>query len=285
MRVKPATLPLFFLAMNLSASAFATPNANSGEKKTMDPVSVSISHESDRPLRPAAPDHFTGKAIVAPLFPADIPSDASAAYVTFEPGAHTDWHSHPVGQHLVITKGTGYIQFWGGERKTIKTGDVVWIPPRVKHWHGATPDSSFTHLAVQEHQAGKTVDWFEKVTDVQYGTPEKTAVEPQPPSRAQQLMGETAPKLAELTDKVLYEDIWERPDLSKRERSLITVSALIALNRPDQLRSHINLALKNGVTKSEISEEITHLAFYTGWPSAVTAVGIAKDVFKDNPSQ
>jgi 4-carboxymuconolactone decarboxylase len=283
--LRPLSLSLLFLALNISSSVFAAQETNSGENKKMDLVTVPITHESDRPLRPAAPEHFTGKAIVAPLFPADAPSDATAAYVTFEPGAHTDWHSHPVGQHLVVTKGSGYIQFWGGERKTIRTGDVVWIPPRVKHWHGATPDSSFTHLAVQEHQEGKTADWFEKVTDAQYGIQEKNAVAPVQPSRAQQLMGETAPKLAELTDKVLYDDIWERPELSKRERSLITVSALIALNRPDQLRSHINLALKNGVTQSEISEEITHLAFYTGWPSAVTAVGIAKDIFKDNPTK
>lgn len=246
---------------------------------------ITITHESDRPIRAADPMHFTGKAIVAPLFPAETPSDATAATVIFEPGAHTDWHSHPVGQHLIVTKGTGYIQFWGGERKQISQGDVVWIPPGVKHWHGATPDNSFTHLAVQEHLAGKTADWMEKVTDEQYGTPKQASTALAQPSRAQQLMGETAPKLAELTDQVLYNDIWERPELSKRERSLITVSALIALNRPDQLRSHLSLALKNGVTKSELSEEITHLAFYTGWPSAVTAVGIAKDVFKANDTK
>lgn len=98
-------------------------------------------------------------------------------------------------------------------------------------------------------------------------------------SRAQQLMGSVDPKLADLTDKVLYGDIWERPGLSKRDRSLITVAALIAMNRPDQLRSHIALALTNGVTKDEISETITQMAFYAGWPNAVTAVAVAKDVF------
>lgn len=251
----------------------------------MDPVVVPVTSESDRPVRLADPEHFTGKAIVAPLFPAEAPSEATAAYVTFEPNARTDWHSHPVGQHLAVTRGSGYIQFWGGERKKISQGDVVWIPPGIKHWHGATSDNSFTHLAVQEHLAGKTADWMEKVTDEQYGTPKQSSTAPAQPSRAQQLMGETAPKLAELTDQVLYNDIWERPELSKRERSLITVSALIALNRPDQLRSHLSLALKNGVTKSELSEEITHLAFYTGWPSAVTAVGIAKEVFKANDTK
>jgi 4-carboxymuconolactone decarboxylase len=100
------------------------------------------------------------------------------------------------------------------------------------------------------------------------------------PSRAQQLMGDIAPKLAELTDGVLYADIWERPELSKRDRSLITVAALIALQRPDQLRSHFALARKNGVTEAELVETITHLAFYAGWPNAVTAVSVAKEVFQ-----
>lgn len=99
-------------------------------------------------------------------------------------------------------------------------------------------------------------------------------------SRAQLLMGMIAPKLAELTDNVLYGDVWERQELSKRDRSLITVAALIALNRPDQLRSHLGIALQNGATKEELSEAITHLAFYAGWPNAVTAAGVAKEVFE-----
>lgn len=111
-------------------------------------------------------------------------------------------------------------------------------------------------------------------------TPPTTAVAtPAEPSRAQQLMGDVAPKLAELTDQVLYADVWERPGLSKRDRSLVTVSALIAMNRPDQLRSHIALARRNGVSEAELVETITHMAFYAGWPSAVSAVAIAKDVF------
>ncbi|WP_436357716.1 carboxymuconolactone decarboxylase family protein [Brevundimonas sp. CEF1] len=100
-----------------------------------------------------------------------------------------------------------------------------------------------------------------------------------PPSRARQLMGDIAPKLAELTDDVLLGDVWERPGLAKRDRSLITVAALIALNRPDQLRSHIRLARQNGVTEEELAETITQLAFYAGWPNAITAVSVARDVF------
>lgn len=104
----------------------------------------------------------------------------------------------------------------------------------------------------------------------------------QQPSRAQQLMGDIAPKLAELTDEVLLGDVWERPQLSKRDRSLVTVSALVALNRPDQLRSHIRLARQNGVTEVEIVEAITQLAFYSGWPNAISAVGVAREVFQSD---
>ena len=110
-------------------------------------------------------------------------------------------------------------------------------------------------------------------------TQEATADAAAGQSRAQQLMGTTAPKLADLTDEVLYGDIWERPELSKRDRSLITVSALIAMNRPDQLRSHLTIARANGLTEEELSEAITHLAFYAGWPNAVSAVAVAKEVF------
>src|SRR4051794_9879306 len=98
---------------------------------------------------------------------------------------------------------------------------------------------------------------------------------------AQKLMGDIAPKLAELTDKVLFGDVWERPGLSKRDRSLVTVSALIAMNRPDQLRSHLGRARENGLTEEELVEAITHLAFYAGWPNAVTAVSVAREVFKN----
>lgn len=99
------------------------------------------------------------------------------------------------------------------------------------------------------------------------------------PTAAKKMIGELAPKLADLTDRVLFGDIWERPELSKRDRSLITVAALIALNRPEQLRFHLNKALDNGLKKEELIEVITHLAFYSGWPNAMSAIMIAKEVF------
>ena len=117
------------------------------------------------------------------------------------------------------------------------------------------------------------------VTIVSHAQTQRPA-QPDQPSRAQQLMGDIAPKMAELTDNVLLGDIWERPGLSKRDRSLVTVSALIALNRPDQLRSHLALARQNGVTEVELIEAITQLAFYSGWPNAVSAIAVAREVFK-----
>lgn len=118
------------------------------------------------------------------------------------------------------------------------------------------------------------------MADAQSQTPAASDPAAPPPSRAQQLYGDIAPKMVELTDSVLYGDIWERPGLSKRDRSLVTITALIALNRPDQLRSHIAIGLKNGLTRDEIIETITHMAFYSGWPSAVSSLAIAKEVLQ-----
>jgi len=182
-----------------------------------------------------------------------------------------------------VTVGTGRVQRWGDPVDEIRQGDVVWIPPGQKHWDGAAPNSSMTHTAIVEQLDGKSVDWMEAVSDAQYsallrGQPAAANAGARPrPSQA--AMGDFAPKLAELTDNVLYGDIWERPELSKRDRSLVTVAALIALNRPDQLRSHFRIARENGVSQEELIETITHLAFYTGWPNAVTAIGVAREIF------
>ena len=265
--------------MSLSSPASVFAQANPGG----DSQAVTITRSGSQPSSKGPAEYFTGAVRVDPLFRANDPARTSGAYVTFEPGARSAWHTHPLGQTLIVTAGAGRVQRWGGPIEEIRPGDVVWIPPGQKHWHGAAPDSAMTHIAIQEHVGGKTVDWLEKVSDTQYGErPAAGASAPVQPTRGQRLFGDISPKLAELTDNVLFGDVWARPGLSRRDRSLATVSALIAMNRPDQLRSHLALARENGVTEDELIEAITHLAFYAGWPSAVTAISVAKEVFQKN---
>ena len=111
---------------------------------------------------------FTGTVRIDPLFPALDPARAAGNSVTFEPGARTAWHTHPLGQVLIVTSGCGLAQRWGGPVEHIRPGDVVWIAPGEKHWHGATPTTAMTHIAVQETLDGSAVEWLEKVSDDQY---------------------------------------------------------------------------------------------------------------------
>jgi 4-carboxymuconolactone decarboxylase len=208
--------------------------------------------------------------------------------VAFEPGARSAWHTHPLGQLLVVTAGTGRVQQWGGPVEEIREGDVVWTPPGVKHWHGAAPTTAMAHIAIQEALDGRNVEWLEQVTDVQYASPPNrssprmptdstaTASTPSPGPYA-----DIAPALNRLTQEVLFGQVWERPGLSKRDRSLITVATLVAQYRTNELPYHLRFALQNGVTRDELTELVTHLAFYAGWPTANTAVGILRQTFAE----
>ena len=113
-------------------------------------------------------DQFTGLVRVDPLFLAPRPARATGGSVTFEPGARTAWHTHPLGQALIVTAGCGRVQRWGGPVEELSAGDVVWIAPGERHWHGAGPSTSMTHIAIQEQLGDKAVDWKDKVTDAQY---------------------------------------------------------------------------------------------------------------------
>jgi len=115
-------------------------------------------------------DYFTGRVRVDALTPANDNINASSAYVTFEPGARSAWHTHPQGQYLIVTAGNGLTQQWGKPVQPLRTGDVVWCPPGVKHWHGATPTSALTHIALTGTVDGKNVQWLEKVSDAQYAS-------------------------------------------------------------------------------------------------------------------
>ncbi|MFL5576350.1 MAG: cupin domain-containing protein [Gemmatimonadaceae bacterium] len=122
-----------------------------------------------QPSAKGNPEWFTGTVRVDPLFQAPTPARAGAGKVTFEPGARTAWHTHPLGQTLIVTDGFGLVQREGGPIEEVRPGDIVWFPPGEKHWHGASPTTAMTHIAIQESLDGKAVDWLEKVTDEQYG--------------------------------------------------------------------------------------------------------------------
>jgi quercetin dioxygenase-like cupin family protein len=127
-----------------------------------------ITRSGARPAQDGPAASFTGAVRVTPLFDATDTMHASAASVSFEAGARSAWHTHPRGQVLIVTAGVGRVQQWGGAIEEIRAGDVVWTPPGVKHWHGAAPDSAMTHIAIQEQEGGKAVEWMEKVTDEEY---------------------------------------------------------------------------------------------------------------------
>jgi quercetin dioxygenase-like cupin family protein len=130
---------------------------------------MDIKRAGSRPSTKGPADWFTGTVHIDPLFDVNAPARAAAARVTFEPGARTAWHTHPLGQTLIVTDGMGLAQCEGGPVEEIRPGDVVWFPPNEKHWHGASRTTAMTHIAIQESLDGKVVDWMEKVTDEQYG--------------------------------------------------------------------------------------------------------------------
>jgi quercetin dioxygenase-like cupin family protein len=134
----------------------------------MTAAQITITPTNSQKVISGAPDRFTGSVRVQSLFDAKEPSRSSGGQVTFQPGARSNWHTHPLGQILIVTDGEGWVQQWGGPVQVMRKGDVVWIPPGVKHWHGATPTTSMTHIAFQEQLDGVAVHWMEKVTDEQY---------------------------------------------------------------------------------------------------------------------
>ncbi len=129
---------------------------------------MEIKRNNERVSNQGSSDYFTGSVRIDPLFQASDPARVASASVTFEPGARTAWHTHPLGQTLIVTAGLGWAQRDGGPVEEIRPGDVVWFPPGEKHWHGATATTAMTHIAIQEALDGKTVAWLEHVSDEQY---------------------------------------------------------------------------------------------------------------------
>lgn len=146
-------------------------NAQTEQRGGTQMQSITIARSGSQPSSQGQAEYFTGSVRIDPLFPVTEPARASAARVTFEPGARTAWHTHPLGQKLIVTAGTGWVQQEGGPVEEIREGDVVLIPPGARHWHGATATTRLTHLAIQEQLDGKVVVWMEKVSDSQYRRP------------------------------------------------------------------------------------------------------------------
>jgi quercetin dioxygenase-like cupin family protein len=155
------------LSLSLLSVAGAQPNQPGGKQMQ----TITIARSGSQPSSQGQSDYFTGSVRVDPLFSVAESSRASGARVTFEPGARTAWHTHPLGQTLIVTAGTGWVQQQGGPVHEMREGDVVRIPPGEKHWHGATATTRMTHIAIQEQLNGKVVEWMEHVTDEQYRKP------------------------------------------------------------------------------------------------------------------
>src|SRR2546426_74821 len=161
-----------FLKTSAAGTALGLPailraQADGSASQTKD-SNMNIKRSGSQPSTKGPADWFTGTVRIDPLFQANAPARTAGASVTFEPGARTAWHTHPLGQTLIVTFGCGWVQQEGGPVEEIRPGDVVWFPPGVKHWHGAKPTTAMTHIAIQEALDGKVVDWMEKVTDEQY---------------------------------------------------------------------------------------------------------------------
>ena len=131
-------------------------------------TSQTVAVAGSQPSAKGPAEYFTGSVRIDPLFPPRNGAAYTGGSVTFEPGARSNWHAHPAGQHLIVTSGVGWTQQWGGPIVELRAGDVVWCPPGVKHWHGATPTTPMTHIAVTGTVAGKNVEWMEHVSDDQY---------------------------------------------------------------------------------------------------------------------
>ncbi|MCO8309439.1 (R)-mandelonitrile lyase [Pseudomonas mandelii] len=194
-------------------------------------------------------NYFTGRVRVDPLFPATGEINASGAYVTFEPGAHSAWHTHPAGQRLVVISGMGLTQEWGKPVQEIRPGDVIVCPPGVKHWHGAAPTSTMTHLAVTGAVDGKSVQWLEKVTDEQYSAQRPVAPQAMPAAQAASEV------------------------LSARQQAIPLIAASMATSNMPRLNAALNQGLDAGLTVSEAKEILVQLYAYSGFPRSLNALG------------
>jgi 4-carboxymuconolactone decarboxylase len=192
-------------------------------------------------------EYFTGDVRVQPLFAEEDAAAYGGGYVTFQPGARSAWHRHPAGQRLIVTEGVGRTQQWGGPVEEIRAGDVLWCPPGVKHWHGASPTSAMTHIALTGVRHGQNVEWLEKVSDEQYGAD------------------------AEHEDR----------GLTARQQAMATIAAFTAGGELPRLEKALNEGLDAGLTVNEIKEILVQMYAYAGFPRSLNSITTFMAVLKD----
>ncbi len=202
-----------------------------------------------QPPTKGSAENFAGNVTVAPLFPANDFAPYVGAYVTFEAGARSAWHTHPTGQHLIVTAGVGRTAQWGGQVQEIKTGDEIWCPPGVKHWHGASPTTAMTHLAITGTVNNKNVNWMEKVTDAQYSAETRT------------------------TNTIQA--------LSAKQQSIIPIAAFTATGDREKLKASLSESLAAGLTVNEIKEILVQMYAYAGFPRSLNGIQTFMSVMDD----
>ena len=237
---------------------------------------LSIARSGTQPSQQGPAANFTGSVRVDPLFQASDPTRATGGLVTFEPGARSAWHSHPLGQVLIVTAGTGRVQQWSGPVDEIRKGDVVRIPPGVKHWHGAAPTTSMAHIAIVEQLNGKSTDWMEKVSDEQYqGSP---PAKPSPSSESRDAMSGSNQVKGQA-------GMNNSQALNTKEQGIVTISALTATGDLETLRKALNSGLDSGLTVNEIKEVLVQMYAYCGFPRSLNGINALMAVLEERKSR
>ncbi|RAS77241.1 (R)-mandelonitrile lyase [Priestia endophytica] len=208
-----------------------------------------ITRSGSQPSSKGSTEYFTGNVRIDPLFLENSSASYGGAYVTFQPGSRSAWHTHPSGQRLIVTEGIGWVQEWGGPIEEIRAGDVVWCPPGVKHWHGASPTKTMTHIALTGVLDGKNVEWLEKVTDEQYNIENENQI------------------------------------LNNRQEKMVSISAFTANGDLKKLEKALNEGLDAGLTINEIKEILVQMYAYAGFPRSLNGINTFMGVLEEREAK
>ncbi|MDR1904106.1 MAG: carboxymuconolactone decarboxylase family protein [Treponema sp.] len=221
-----------------------------GGKEVVQEKPTQVERKGAQASSKAPEANFTGDVLVTPFFSDNEDAPYYGSYVTFAPGARTNWHNHPAGQRLIVTEGVCWTQEEGGEKIIAYPGDAVWCPAGVKHWHGASPDTTMTHLAIGGRVPGKSVQWFEQVSDEQY------------------LSGTVSQESAAVSA------------LPARQQSIVAIASLAAFGDIERLKAALGEGLDAGLSVNEIKEVLIQLYAYAGFPRSLNAINAFNDVIK-----